>query len=104
MHQFPKQKVKMKNRRLVKVLIFVFFLLISSFSTISAQTSFPRGSSEGTTQMPRNNNNIDFPLIDLSIKQPQTHTEVAFSVQVMILLTVLSLAPSILILVTCFLR
>ena len=43
-------------------------------------------------------------MIELSIKEPETNKEVAFSIQLMLLLTILSLAPSILILVTCFLR
>jgi flagellar biosynthetic protein FliP len=44
------------------------------------------------------------PLIDLRVKNPTNGQEVAFSVQLLLLLTVLSLAPSILILVTSFLR
>ena len=44
------------------------------------------------------------PLIDLRVRNPATGQEVAFSVQLLLLLTVLSLAPSILILVTSFLR
>ena len=44
------------------------------------------------------------PLIDLRVKNPQTGQDVAFSIQLLLLLTVLSLAPSILILLTSFLR
>jgi len=44
------------------------------------------------------------PLVDLKIKNPTTGKEVAFSVQLLLLLTALSLAPSVLILVTSFLR
>jgi flagellar biosynthetic protein FliP len=44
------------------------------------------------------------PLVDLRIRNPQTGQEVAFSVQLLLLLTVLSLAPSLLILVTSFVR
>ncbi|MGL4982768.1 MAG: flagellar type III secretion system pore protein FliP [Treponemataceae bacterium] len=44
------------------------------------------------------------PSVNLTLTQPSTGQEVAFSLQVLLLLTVLSLAPSILILVTCFLR
>lgn len=44
------------------------------------------------------------PLIDLQVKNPQSGKDVAFSVQLLLLLTVLSLAPSILILLTSFLR
>jgi flagellar biosynthesis protein FliP len=44
------------------------------------------------------------PLVDLRVRNPASGQEVAFSVQLLLLLTVLSLAPSILILVTSFLR
>ena len=67
-------------------------------------TSFPQGSSSGRTTMIGDVSGVDIPLIDLSIKAPETNQEVAFSIQLMLLLTILSLAPSILILVTCFLR
>jgi len=44
------------------------------------------------------------PFIDLTIRDPESGQEVAFSLQLLLLLTVLSLAPSILILMTSFLR
>ncbi|MCL2276924.1 MAG: flagellar type III secretion system pore protein FliP [Treponema sp.] len=44
------------------------------------------------------------PFIDFSIRNPQSGQEVAFSLQLLLLLTVLSLAPSIIILMTSFLR
>ena len=44
------------------------------------------------------------PLVDLRVRNPQSGQDVAFSLQLLLLLTVLSLAPSILILVTSFLR
>jgi flagellar biosynthesis protein FliP len=44
------------------------------------------------------------PLVDLRVRNPSTGQEVAFSVQLLLLLTALSLAPSILILITSFLR
>ena len=44
------------------------------------------------------------PLVDLRVRNPSSGQEVAFSVQLLLLLTALSLAPSILILVTSFLR
>lgn len=54
--------------------------------------------------MNRNVRNPVVPNVDITLTQPQTGREVAFSVQVLLLLTVLTLAPSILILTTCFLR
>lgn len=47
---------------------------------------------------------LDFPSIDVNITRPQGGEQVAFSVQLLLLLTVLTLAPSLLILTTCFLR
>lgn len=61
----------------------------------------PRAGS-GTTGFPAPPPAI--PFVDLTIRNPQNNREVAFSVQLLLLLTVLSLAPSILILMTSFLR
>jgi flagellar biosynthetic protein FliP len=44
------------------------------------------------------------PFIDLTVRNPASGQEVAFSLQLRLLLTVLSLAPSIIILMTSFLR
>ncbi|HUH43621.1 MAG TPA: flagellar type III secretion system pore protein FliP [Treponemataceae bacterium] len=66
--------------------------------------AFPDGATQGTMQMNPEVEPLSFPLIDLQLRNPTTNQEVAFSVQVLLLLTVLSLAPSILILLTCFLR
>ena len=78
--------------------------LLSLSAILPAQSTFPSGSTSGRTTMTSEVTGIDIPLIDLSIKEPQTNQEVAFSIQLMLLLTVISLAPSILILATCFLR
>jgi len=47
---------------------------------------------------------FNFPFVDLSVRNPESGQEVAFSLQLLLLLTVISLAPSILVLTTCFLR
>jgi len=44
------------------------------------------------------------PMVDLSVRNPTTGKEMAFSLQVLLLLTVISLAPSLLVLMTSFLR
>jgi flagellar biosynthetic protein FliP len=44
------------------------------------------------------------PFIDLTVRNPESGREVAFSLQLLLLLTALSLAPSIIILCTSFLR
>ncbi|HSV56878.1 MAG TPA: flagellar type III secretion system pore protein FliP [Magnetospirillaceae bacterium] len=57
---------------------------------------------EGTTGFPAPPPAI--PFVDLRLRSARDDREVAFSVQLLLLLTVLSLAPSILILMTSFLR
>lgn len=68
------------------------------------QNNFPEGSSSGTTEMSRRITGLDFPNLSFSATVPRSGNEVAFSVQLLLLLTLLTLAPSIFILMTCFLR
>lgn len=68
------------------------------------QNNFPEGSSSGTTEMSRRITGLDFPNLSFSATAPRSGNEVAFSVQLLLLLTLLTLAPSIFILMTCFLR
>lgn len=83
----------------------VFLILILSGTGLYAQSNtFPQGSTQGTTEMNRNVRGSGVPNIAVQITEPQTGNEVAFSVRLLLLLTILTLAPSILILVTCFLR
>ncbi|MDR0463969.1 MAG: flagellar type III secretion system pore protein FliP [Treponema sp.] len=59
---------------------------------------------EGTMDMLDPSGPPIIPFIDLTVRNPQGGQEVAFSLQLLLLLTVLSLAPSIIILMTSFLR
>jgi flagellar biosynthetic protein FliP len=59
---------------------------------------------QGTTALPTPPPPPVIPFIDLTVRNPATGQEVAFSLQLLLLLTVLSLAPSIIILMTSFLR
>ena len=65
---------------------------------------FPGMSSPGTAEIPAAPSVTPAPFIDLTIRNPQSGEEVAFSLQLLLLLTLLSLAPSLLILMTSFLR
>jgi len=47
---------------------------------------------------------VQIPFVNLSVRQPNSNKEVALSLQLLILLAVLTLAPSIIILMTSFLR
>ncbi|MDR1930617.1 MAG: flagellar type III secretion system pore protein FliP [Treponema sp.] len=93
---------------------FVFFAVIFLFPpalfaqvapdvTTPQSTAFPDGASPGTTELPDPEGGI-IPFIDLTVRNPANNQEVAFSVQLLLLLTILSLAPSIIILMTSFLR
>jgi flagellar biosynthetic protein FliP len=59
---------------------------------------------QGTAALPNPPAGGIIPFIDLTIRNPENNQEVAFSLQLLLLITVLSLAPSIIILMTSFLR
>ena len=95
----------MVNNLKKRLSFFVFIILLFTCNITFAQSnSFPRNTVQGNTEMGRNIRPIDVPNVNIEITQPQTGREVAFSVRLLILLTILTLAPSILILVTSFLR
>ncbi|GHU26349.1 flagellar biosynthetic protein FliP [Spirochaetia bacterium] len=72
---------------------------------VSAQTDpFPDLSVPSTMEIPTPATPPGVPFVDLTIRNPQSGQEVAFSLQLLLLITVISLAPSIIILVTSFLR
>jgi flagellar biosynthetic protein FliP len=71
---------------------------------LPAPPAIPPLARQGSTAIPNPNNNPVIPMINLSVRNPTTGKDVAFSVQLLLLLTVLSLAPSFLILMTSFLR
>ncbi|MDR3130964.1 MAG: flagellar type III secretion system pore protein FliP [Treponema sp.] len=86
----------------------MFFLLLAAFPLLSgtAQTPppFPGMSTQGTMNIPSPPADPVIPFVDLTIRNPESGQEVAFSLQLLLLITVLSLAPSIIILMTSFLR
>ena len=94
-------------RTLKKSLAIVFFFLIA-ITGLSAQSrqnqNFPAGSAQGTTEMNENIRPVQIPNVAIQITEPQSGKEVAFSVRLLLILTILTIAPSILLLVTCFLR
>ena len=89
-------------------LIFLsLFLLLPISANAQAQPSpqpFPDMSVQGTMNIPTPTPPPVIPFIDLTVRNPNGGQEVAFSLQLLLLLTVLSLAPSIIILMTSFLR
>ncbi|MDR2482128.1 MAG: flagellar type III secretion system pore protein FliP [Treponema sp.] len=61
-------------------------------------------STQGTMRIPAAPADPVIPFIDLTVRNPESGQEVAFTLQLLLLITVLSLAPSIIILMTSFLR
>ena len=94
-------------RIVITGLMLIFLFIVSP--RVNAQTPpappvpFP-GATEGTAEVPAAPATTPIPFVDLTIRNPVDGTEVAFSLQLLLLLTVLSLAPSIFILMTSFLR
>jgi flagellar biosynthesis protein FliP len=89
-----------------KLMTLVFFTVFSVFfpAAADAQQQFPDRATQGTTNLITPPGPPAIPLIDLTIRNPENGQEVAFSLRLLLLLTVLSLAPSIIILMTSFLR
>ncbi len=84
-------------------LVFLLILVLSN-TVLTAQTAFPQGSTAGVTEMNKNVRQPIVPNVSVQISEPGSGREVAFSVRLLLILTLLTLAPSILILMTCFLR
>ena len=79
-----------------------YFLLFTLLLIITSQ-SF----SQQTQPLQRNRNTGDpltIPFVDIRVRQPESNREVAFSIQLLVLLSVIALSPSIILLMTSFLR
>jgi flagellar biosynthetic protein FliP len=91
--------------RLVKPAAFFLLVFFIIPAAAQAQTEpFPDMSVEGTMDIFAPPPPPVIPFIDLTVRNPSNGQEVAFSLQLLLLLTVLSLAPSVIILMTSFLR
>ncbi|MBN1649368.1 MAG: flagellar type III secretion system pore protein FliP [Spirochaetales bacterium] len=75
----------------------VFLLLVFGFLIIGSAVPQERVQPPGT-------GDLRVPFIDISVRQPEDNKEVALSLQLLLLLAVLTLSPSILVLTTSFLR
>ena len=91
----------MKN---LKRLFLIMIFLVSAANVWAQSNNFPQGSAQGTTEMNENIRPVQVPNVAIQITEPQNGKEVAFSVRLLLLLTILTIAPSLLLLVTCFLR
>ena len=99
----------MKRFRILLSLLVIFSSVTPAFSqSVTNQgtqnRNFPQGSTPGRTELGNDARQPLVPNVAVQITEPRTGREVAFSVRLLVLLTLLTLAPSILILTTCFLR
>jgi len=90
--------------RIRVILSALLLLVLVPQAAYTQSTLFPGMATEGTVGIPQPPSMTPVPFIDLTIRNPTTGQEVAFSLQLLLLLTVLTLAPSIFILMTSFLR
>src|SRR5574344_2709783 len=90
--------------KIVLIAILCTFCVLPVTSQSAGNENFPQGSTNGTTEMNNRVTGVDFPNISINATSPQTGKQVAFSVQLLLLLSLLTLAPSLLVLMTCFLR
>ncbi len=82
-----------------KILIVVLFTL--GTLNIYSQENNP----DGTTIFEEGNTALDsIPFIDLAVRSPEDNSEVALSIQLLLFLTILTLSPTLLVLLTGFLR
>jgi len=86
------------------VAVFVLLLCFSPVLARAQPVPFPFDPAQGTMALPPPPPPPAIPFIDLTVRNPETGQEVAFTLQLLLLITVLSLAPSIIILMTSFLR
>ena len=94
-----------KIKKIILLLTLVFLMVFTTpLFAQSQNNNFPNSPAQGTTQMNQNVRGSGVPNVAIQITEPQSGREIAFSVRLLLLLTILTLAPSILILVTCFLR
>jgi flagellar biosynthetic protein FliP len=92
----------MRIFKLSAVLLLAFFFL--PLAAHAQAEPFPDRAVRGATNLQTPPAAPVIPFIDLTVRNPSGGQEVAFSLQLLLLLTVLSLAPSIIILMTSFLR
>ncbi len=93
--------LKIKTLVLASVLLFSIFPL---FAQSSGSENYVNSSTQGTTQMSNKITDLDFPNITFSASSPKDGHQVAFSIELLLLLSLLTLAPSLITLMTSFLR
>jgi flagellar biosynthesis protein FliP len=79
-------------------------LIVMTIAAVFPIGLFAQSAAAATGRAAGNASALPVPFVDLNVRTARNNQEVVLSVQLLLLLTVLALAPSILILTTCFLR
>lgn len=87
----------MNRARRLSALLFLALLVLPGLGAQTAGTGRRNDPQAGQ-------GNPVIPFVDLTVRNPQNNQEVALSVQLLLILSVLSLAPSIILMMTSFLR
>ncbi len=74
------------------------------FISLSVMLAMPLTAQTATEGDEALENNIPIPFVGLTVREPASNRETSLSIQLLLLLTVISLAPSIAVLMTSFLR
>jgi flagellar biosynthesis protein FliP len=88
----------MTKKGLIFVVALCVFGLVATTGAVAQQTT------QSASAAKQIGSNIQIPFVSVSVRQPNSNKEVALSLQLLLLLSVLTLAPSIIILMTSFLR
>jgi len=80
----------MKKRITISIIVFIL-ICICGGDLLAQETVQP-------------DNGLNIPFVDLTIREPESNREVALSIQLILLLAVIAIAPSIVLLMTSFLR
>ena len=105
--QFGSCRFNLLRRKLAVpacLFIFAFFVPHVLSAQATGQNNNAQGSIRSTAQFSQGVTPVQIPTVDVQIRRAETGQEVSFYVQLLLLLTILTLAPSILLLTTCFLR
>ncbi len=81
----------------MKKLIFILILAAVSSGTLYSQE-------RGIQVQDTDGNALAIPFVDIAVRQPESNSEVALSIQLLLILAVITLSPSIILLTTSFLR
>ena len=81
----------------MKKLIFILILAAVSSGTLYSQE-------RGVQVQDTDGNALAIPFVDIAVRQPESNSEVALSIQLLLILAVITLSPSIILLTTSFLR